>query len=386
MNDDALDFGTALRRWLDRQEDGALDAFLELSPTSWQAAVRAFPYEVSLETVRKLIDHSYSLLGVAPLEALTLADLARQMVTRCALPMTTAGDVAVETEGDAWRGYAQALLEVGRYPEAEQAAETAGVIYALIGSRLHHKMDILGLLRGQIIYALGRTADGFLLIEQATNALLGLHNDKKRYVKGRMLYACLLASERRPREALAIFEDTIAVADELHDREMKAAILNNVGICYKQLGDLEKAKQCIQLGLEMLLELKLPADALRARTALVEILVIQGKYDRAIFELYAGQNEFIRLGLPVDAALNGLWIANILPLAGRSDEVASLCHQMIETFSKAGLHAKAIQALAYLRDTAKGGGVTNFDVESARAVLESLRIFQGLTDSRHSGG
>jgi len=239
---------------------------------------------------------------------------------------------------------------------------------------LEHKSAILGLVSGEILHGLGHRAEGLLQIEQNTNFLLSVFEDKKRYVHGRLIYAKLLINDHRIKEALEVFVSTADVAEELQDKELKAFILNNAGICYKHLGKWEKAKQCVETALAIFQELGLKTDAVRSRFELINLLTAEGRYNEAINQLFMNQNAFFALGLPVDAALVGLAIVEILPLAGRASDVPPRCKWMIDTFTKAGLHRRAMEALGHLNHVAQDRGrLAPDDVESVRVVLNSIR-------------
>jgi tetratricopeptide (TPR) repeat protein len=355
---------------------------LSLDVPSWSQLTASFPNVITLRVARTLIDRAHALLTVAPEAAVAIAHSATLVVAHAPASADAELITSIEVDGDAWKTYAQALLCIGRYPEAEAAANNASTMYTL--GQLDEKQATLGLIAGEILHNLGQTDKGLITIEQNTNLLLSFFENKKRYVQGRLIYAKVLVDARRPKEALEVFLNTAGLAEELEDKELQAYVLHNAGICYNLLGKFNKACACTEIALEIFEELGQKTNAIRSRFELATLLVARGKFKQAINEFYMNQNALLALGLIVEAAHVGLTIVETLPLDGRDADVPPLCKWMIDTFNKAGMHRKALEALGHLNLVAqKKGSLTADDVQSVRSVLDLLGSAHADQDIQH---
>src|ERR1044071_1685998 len=104
----------AIRRWLDG-DDAAEETVRQLAESSVWAATTC-----DSATTRKLIALAHDALSRDPNRAV--------WISRLAIRAAREGETLLD-EGDAWREYAAALLEVGDYEDAHVAVERARMVY-----------------------------------------------------------------------------------------------------------------------------------------------------------------------------------------------------------------------------------------------------------------
>jgi tetratricopeptide (TPR) repeat protein len=295
-------------------------------------------------TARRLIALAHDALSRDPNRAVWISRLA-----------TRAAETLID-QGDAWREYAAALLEVGEYEDAHAAAVRARMVYR-VAEGTEHNEAVLGAVEGRILHELGDSLRGLQRIDESARTLLRL-NDKKTYVRVRSVYAAVLFNLGRYRDAAETYD---AMADD-YDPETLAHAVNIIGRCAVKLGDIERAKQCFETALEMFEHLGLRAEMPRVRKGIADVLLTHGRTHEAISELYKARAEFLGMNLPVVAALVALDIVELLLRVGRTSEIELLCDDR--------LPHSALRAFAGLRDLA--GRATGQDVQRVRDFLERL--------------
>ncbi|HWS71217.1 MAG TPA: hypothetical protein VN605_03850, partial [Thermoanaerobaculia bacterium] len=181
-----------------------------------------------------------------------------------------------------------------------------------------------------------------------------------------------LLEHGRPAEALRVYETIALVAEKLGATETLAHILNNVGVCAVSLGDLDRAETCFGIAYKMFEDINLTAELPRVRGGKVLVLTARGRYNEAVSVLFEIRRQFLDFGMPIVAALVSLDIVENLYLAGRTSQIASLCEEMVMTFTAASLRQNAMKALAYLTDLARQRPVVPDDVQLVRTFLTRL--------------
>jgi len=364
----------ALRRWLaedDREAEADVRAFADFGPGDLDRAIAQLrDLLIDGAATREVIRRAHALLGSDPERALWIAQLATILAPRVWL-----GDarmfVMIELEGDAFREYAAALLEVGSFTRAADAARLAREAYGFLDLSVKGA-SILDLIEGRIVHELGRTNEGLGMVQRGSNMLFAFHDDKESYVKGRTIEAALLFKGERYQEAMSIYAAMSDHAREEEDTELLAYVLSMVGRCRVKLGQLDDGRECIETAIRMFEDLKLFAEVPRLRKGLVEIAVARGRYNEAISELYKMHNAFLTLRLPIVAALVELDVVDLLMVSGRTGDIPALCRKMLATFADAGLRRNALMALGHIQALAQDGALESNDVQRVRAYLERL--------------
>jgi len=364
----------ALRRWLaedDREVEADVRAFTEFDADDLDHAItqlRDLLFDGA--ATREVIRRAHALLGSDPDRALWMAHLATILAPRVWL-----GDAhmeaMIELEGDAFREYAAALLVVGSFARAADAARLARESYDVLGLSAKGA-SILDLIEGRILHELGRSNEGLAMVQRGSNMLLVFHEDKEAYVKGRTIEAALLFKGERYQEAMEVYVAMSEHAREEDDTELLAYVLQMVGRCRVKFGQFDEGRECIETAIRMFEDLGLFAEVPRVRKGLVEIAVARGRYNEAISELYKMHNAFLALHLPIIAALVELDVVDLLMVSGRTADISALCRKMLATFTEAGLRRNALMALAHIHSLARDGALESDDVQKVRAFLERL--------------
>ena len=346
MTSDAIT--RAFRQWLDG-DDAAEETVRRLADAeAWPAM------PLGSATTRRLIALAHDALSRDPNRAVWISRLAIRAAK-------AADDAPLVDEGDAWREYAAALLEVGDYEDAQVAVQRARMVYRVAGGTEHNEA-VLGAVEGRILHELGDSLKGLQRIDESARTLLRL-NDKKTYVRVRSIYAAVLFNLCRYREAA----DTYAAMVDDYDTETLAHAVLVIGRCAVKLGEIERARQCFETALEMFEELGLRPEIPRVRKGIAEILVAHGRVHEAISELYKARAEFLSMQLPVLAALVALDVVDLLLIVGRTSEIGLLCEACPDR-----LPPNAAEAFAALRERAGRACVTEADVQRVRGFLERL--------------
>jgi tetratricopeptide (TPR) repeat protein len=341
----------------------------EMPEAGFQAVLRADPRIVSVAATRKLLALAYDArLRTSP-RGVWLAKLAVR-IARDTWEGESQVDTAIEVEGDAWREYAACLLGTGNFPLARIAAQRARELYALTSAE--HNAAVLSLYEGRILHELRQSERGLVLVEQGTNLLRELFRDEKRYVQGRTIQASILMELNRFEEAARVLYSVVQPARAMGDTETYAQITYFIGRCMAKLGQTEAAKTVLHEAAKLFHDLDMLAEAPRVRGTLAQMLVEEGRYNEAISEFYLARAEYLRLGLPVIAALVSLDIVDLLVILNRTSEVEHLCNDMIRVFTSAKLPHNALQALAHLQSLSIRTAVSAEDVQHVRTYLELL--------------
>jgi tetratricopeptide (TPR) repeat protein len=364
----ALAFHTWLQNPSDELETQVRE-LAEIPEAGFQAVLRADPTIISVAVTRKLLALAYDARGRNSPRAVWLAKLAIR-IARDTWEGEAQVDAAIEAEGDAWREYAACLLDQGEFPMAKIAAVRARELYALTGAE--QNAAVLSLYEGRILHELRESDRGLVLIEQGTNLLRDLFKDEKRYVQGRTMQASILMELSRFEEAARVLYSVVQPARAMADMETYAHITYFIGRCMAKLGQTEAAKTVLHEAAKLFHDLDMPTEAPRVRGTLAQMLIEAGRYNEAISELYLARAEYLRLGLPVIAALVSLDIVDLLVIQNRTSEVEHLCNEMIRVFTSANLPHNALQALAHLRSLSNRTAVSAEDVQHVRTYLELL--------------
>jgi tetratricopeptide (TPR) repeat protein len=406
VDQDLRDLVVEFNRWFgDRTAPDSVTArLIELPTRRWRTFYETFDSDERVRIAQTLTERAYSIQERSPKEAIPVAYLAVMFAKAIDGKTDRERAKALELEGDALREHARSLLLVGDLDAARRSADDAALNYnisinegdlvdvPLVGDVLAHFLDTksaipddkrevlekatrLALLLGQIIHGQGGTDEGLAMMARACEILLYCFDDRELYVKGRITYAKELAEAKRFTEALEVFQETAALADELKDQAVQAHLVNNIGVCYYHLGNFQKAKPCAETAMAIFESLGLPIDAIRPRTLLVLLLMEQAKgnktmYSAAAAELFKTRAAWLAAGMKRDAAEVMVFIIRALVLAGRQRHINWA--EMNKTFNGAGLGHAALRALQHLEVIHTERPLTLDDVDDASRIIANL--------------
>lgn len=327
---------------------------------------------INIGLARKLTEKSHALRCRDPLKALALARLASEVAAKAPAPaeFPFAG---WDAEGFAWMRRASALLQLGRYQEALDAALNARYMFFMASPYTLRSSATLDLIQGQIRHGLGETDAGLELIEHAANIIRDVFGETDKYVEAMTMYGGILMRADRYDEAAQVWEDIAALASGQGDTATLAYMLNNFGLCNLHVRKIDEAKRCFSTALKMFQELGLNTEIPRVRGGFALALTQEGRYAQAISEHYLNRAEFVRYGMLVDAGKAATRIIETLFIAGRFDDIPRLCEETVQFFKEAGLPHEARKAAVYMEDAARRGKLHIDDVREVEAFIERLR-------------
>ena len=88
------------------------------------------------------------------------------------------------------------------------------------------------------------------------------------------------------------------------------------------------------------------------------LMFADGRRVQAIQTMRRAVADFARLQVPTDSALVAVRLAEMLHVVGRDREIPQLLHGVVQTFTQAGKLTGALTALAFLKEAAASGTLT----------------------------
>ena len=295
--------------------------------------------------VRQLLERMRQILGSSPANALQVTAMAIDIAN--ALPITDYPcDYVVKLRAQAYRDHAYVLSFTGRYPEALEVADRSKRLFDQVPLP-EYDLARLAQVRASILRHIDRVGEAVALAREAAETFLRF-GDRTRHVNARVIEAAMVFEAHDYQAALEIFtsiEDDPALEDT-----MRVGIVHNIGVCYRELGQLDKAAERLSRCVEEHELLGAAVDRTRSRRNLGQTFVRAGRYTDAAPVLRQSWREFEELDMIADAGLAALELAEALLLAGQPSEVPAICRDIVARFTRAGMTSRAITALSFLRE------------------------------------
>jgi len=287
-----------------------------------------------------------SRLEKEPREALLLSDLAASIAET--LPPDSYPPVTLaQLRAHAWKDRAQALAYIGRYAEALEALDRAEGQLAF-GS-LAHDRAIVRYVRALTLQKVNRFEESRELLGECAQVFRDFGDDN-RYLFCGIAAGIQLYRERAFREAYDTFVPLIEVARDLGDHLSEARIQNNLGYCAVELGEFSMANIHLSQAMARFVDAGMRMEAIRTERASGRLFLGKGATADGLQRLREARRSFLMHGMVEEAGLCGLDIVEVLveqaPKAARS-----LAMEIATEFSNAGFNDRALDALAYLRES-----------------------------------
>ena len=316
--------------------------------------------------VRRLTNHAANLADSEPFAALTFADLA--ILVAEALPDDVYPARAVyEIRGRAWekRGYAQYML--GEFKEAFESLSHAEHMYKRLAS------PWLGIARveysrAMVLYAQQRLNEATAMAERAEHAFAHLGDDDQR-MKAVYLRAGIECEAHAMEKAITLFQQVMEYGESIQDAAWIARASNALGYCEVQRENLSEASLYFHKALVLFREIGPDSERITSEWGIALVLLHAGKRSEAIRRLRDIAAEFEKRGMITEAALAGLDIADGLIAQGHMSQIADLAKHLFNVFTNAGILTGALSALAYIKEAAAAGKLTNDDLQAVRGFL-----------------
>jgi len=328
-------------------------------PESWRTAGFAM----------ELLTSASDVLEEDPRKSLVLAQLALTVVT--SIPEGTyARPLQAQLAGSAWKEIGTSHRYRSRYDAALRAYDAAQRCFESEAS-LSHDVAILDLNRAIVLSDWGRNEEAGTLLESAV-PILREFDDRRRVVQAQVIAGNIRQRQGRFAEARSIYESALRDLDP-DDLHTGAVLHLNLGRAETEIGDFHAAALHLQRARAVFSELSMPAEVARTQWALASALMRAGDFDRAVPILQRTRADFLDRSMPEEAGLAGLDLVETMIATSHPAEARSLTERILEEFRSAELNARAITALAYLRDLLPSARQSGLAVRHVRNYIEQLR-------------
>lgn len=368
---------TTLRAFADRlsAEDTAAAAILpELLAgprEEWMPRLREHPEWRTMGVVRQLIAATIPVQMTMPPDALEMSVLSTEIADSldCTRYPT---DAVARLRGTAWRDRTYALYYVGRYSEALAAADWADEILRVCVVDEYERARV-AMVRA---LALRVTED----IPAAMNAVRFSRDtfirfdDVMRIASAGLAETHLLFSRGDFDLALTLLQSLESRMSQTADANTHARVLSNMGYCLWKLGRVDDALHYHAASARLFEDLEIRTEQVRARWNIASILASAGRLDEAKVRFEVLRAEFAALGMTSEETLVSLDIAELMLAREEFSGVELICRAAMHSFETAGLSysARALTALAYIREAAQHKTVTPVQVRYVREYLNRL--------------
>jgi tetratricopeptide (TPR) repeat protein len=351
---------------LDAEE--ILSANLKDPSATWRANLALIREVHTLGMIERLIARAEASFASNPVGALDLATLAVEIADELRID-SYPFDLVVAGRARSWRELAYALCYLGRFADALYAIDRAEQLFRQVPVH-EFELSRTALIRSLIYRSTDRVAEAIGLTRTAGETFLAF-GDQERYVKARMTEAAMLFHAGRVAEALDVWKP---LEDEpsLQDTASLGMLLQNLGTCYRQLGDWQRAREYYARALSEHERQRSTAEIVRTRWSLAVVLVMAGQFHDALPVLRRTWKEFNELSMESDAALVGLELAETLLILEQPDEVPSICRTLLDRFTRNNMTSRAVTALAFLREAVAAGKATPALVRHVHDYLHDL--------------
>lgn len=356
--------------WL-RAEEEAGDLYgkqlLAIPTARWRSEMDADPNFRRYGTLRLVIDAIHEQLYYYPLDARERAAVVVRYIARVEVP---AIEFRVMLGGLAWKEYSKALRFAHEYPAAIQAAKRSRRIFSSIPSLACEAAKAH--LCEALVYREQGHRDRVIEIALSCASVFRDFEDAEAYMNARMTQAMVLSDAHRPKEAMDIFSETAAEAEQRGDKYTLAICVHNCADCARAMGDLASARALDRRALVLFEELGTKAFTPKIRWTEAMALVAESRVSTAILELRRARAELLELGMNADAATYQLDIVGLR--LERGEDVTVECSDLVDTFTRAGMIQSAIEALAYLREQARQSKISVTKIQYVREYVSKAAI------------
>lgn len=347
----------------------ALIATLLKGPSAWwRNAVRQCPAAFTAGMVRQLLTKMRELHDRAPADALIVTSLATEIANGLSITEYPS-DYVITLRAQTLRDHAYVLSIIGRYPDAEAAVEQAEKLIRQTPIP-DYELARLDLVRAEI-YRITERIDAAKGAAARAAETFRRFGDRPAWVNAQTYTGAVLYRSGAHAEALAVWKSVENEVDAISDTA-RVNLTNNIGACYRELGDFENAIRYLSSAAKEYEFLGLDASRVKTQWAVAATLKMAGRCDDAMPILRRTWREMESLGMEIDAALVALELAEALLVTRNQEEVPHICRALLERFTRAGMNERALTALAFLRETIASGHATPLHVRHVHDFLRDV--------------
>jgi tetratricopeptide (TPR) repeat protein len=319
--------------------------------------------------VRLLCEEARRQVVKEPRFALVLAEHAR--IIADGLPDDHyPADAIYALRGNAWKDYSNACRYLGQFEDGLDALRYAERNYRLTpdpGTFL----AIVSLCRALMFFeqewypqALDHVRSAAIVFER--------RSERTRYFEAKEVEAIVAHRMGNVWTACEIYEQAYKLADATSDPDMKARAARNLGIAYREAGDLDRASTYFLVSLQLYEVLGSKVMVVYSRWSITSLSLAAGNANDAAERLPAIVRDFDTLGIINDAARAQLDLAEAHLILGKFDAVGTTCARLFEFFSRAEMKTGAMMAASYMKEAATARRLTRRDIQAVRKYLSDL--------------
>ena len=354
--------------WAENEAAAAVcDVVLDGPAAWWPQHLRKTHGTSTAGMVRELLRRMPSIVWIRPADALQLAAMAME-IAEVLQPEQYPAGIVMQLRGQALRDHASVLSFTGRIPEALACLERAARAFEHVPVP-DFDLARLAVVKASALRMQNRTAEAAALAHDASDTFL-LLGDRRRYVDARIIEAAVVYDGGAVEKALEIWRSV--EDDPILDEVARLRLTHNIALCLHDLHRPHEAVEPLRRCVAGFERVEMPTERNRSRWNLGNALLGTAAVYEAIAALRASWQEFLQKDMAVDAALCGLDLAEALLAAGRPKEIPAICHEVVALLTKAGLAARAITALALLREAAAMGKASRDLVRRTQATVKRV--------------
>ena len=345
---------------------------LARAPEEWDAWLSEHPEAANVTALRWLIDEAESQEDRDPQLGLALTQFVLRHIDEVTVPPELRMMAPLLfLRGDTWRVHASMLRYAGDLSGALHAYETAAALFRTDPLALP-EIAAAECAAAYTRHQLGESGEPQRII-RARMQVFSDHNDAADLVRALMFDGAIDFDHRRYDAARATFERALPLAESLDNVTMITALHNNLGHCAQLLGDREAAAHHLTRALHLYERHGMTAAVPRALWGLAELAADEGFIDAAVAAMESIRGQLLASGMPLEAAVAQLDMVELLILANETGRFPALASDLVATFTAAGMKREALQALAFVQETARAGRLTTDVVGTARRIVTELR-------------
>jgi tetratricopeptide (TPR) repeat protein len=339
---------------------------LEFPPSSWRRHMRSNRHYRSFGTLRWLLGHARSKFTAEPTVALQITAAVLDFVDGADGP-SAVHEIGIR--GLARKEHANALRSTGDLRAALKYAEASAETY-LRSPALVFDATQANLVVAQVLREMGEHEKAMTIARECTRIFDDFGEATYR-IMSRHAEGCILFARKQFKEALSVFSNVVAQAEQEGDRNMLVRGLHNAAEAAREMGDIQAARDLYPRVLKHMHELELTTELPRVTWGYALTLAAENRFEAAVSELYKVSNLYLHFGMNLDAATAHLDIVRIR--FSTDEDITEDCRQLVETFANAGAAQNALEALAYLREQARCGQMTMGKLERVRTYFTELQ-------------
>ena len=276
-----------------------------------------------------------------------------------------------ELRGRAWKEYATACQYLGRYQAGLDALTRAERSYVCL-SDAGYGLAAVNLSRAILLWKVQRHGEALPFARSAAGEYVQ-RRDLRRYMEAREVEAVILERMGEGIKAREIYDRAFHAADELEDIEMKARAARNLGINYRDTGDLGNSSKYLIIAMQLYEELRQDVWVARTRWSIARLPLVAGNFRDAEHRLRIAITHLEAKGLRNDVADAKLDLVEALLMTGQISEVESLCAEVAFFYREAGLVTGALTAASFLKEAASKRLLRQEHVTVVRNYLLAVR-------------